>query len=203
MANTQNSAIHTIRDARGRFAPGNAGGPGRPARAVERDYMTALCDEISLDDWREIVRQAVGAAKDGDTQARNWITRHVLGSEPMALMALAVREVLAIPSYAEVAVMVHDELTDMNDRLGWNTDSPLKRALELSQEYDGRLLESQGKGGEGQGIAHEPQIEQEGDEFASQFKQAMSGDDEEVMAFLARYRYPHMLDGDTTADDAR
>ena len=190
MMNTQESAIDTIRDTRGRFAHGNAGGPGRPARAIERDYMAALCDEISLSDWREIVRKAVAAAKDGNAQARNWITRHVLGSEPMALMALAAREALAIPSYAEVDVMVHDELGDITDRLGWNTDGPLKRALELSQKH----------GGQKECKDNQLEHEQADDEFAEQYKQAMSGNDEAMMALLARRRYPHMLDDDTTAD---
>ena len=108
----------------------------------------------------------------------------------MALMALAAREALAIPSYAEVDVMVHDELGDITDRLGWNTDGPLKRALELSQKHSGQ------KECKDNQLEHE----QADDEFAEQYKQAMSGNDEAMMALLARRRYPHMLDDDTTAD---
>jgi hypothetical protein len=42
----------------GRFAVGNPGGPGRPRRAIEREYLAALSDTVSLGDWREIVERA-------------------------------------------------------------------------------------------------------------------------------------------------
>jgi len=47
----------------GRFAPGNPGGPGRPRRAIESEYLATLGDAVSLDDWREIVTRAVSDAK--------------------------------------------------------------------------------------------------------------------------------------------
>src|SRR4051812_15971604 len=46
----------------GRFLAGNAGGPGRPRRAVERDYLTALGDTITLDVWRQICLAAAKQA---------------------------------------------------------------------------------------------------------------------------------------------
>jgi hypothetical protein len=48
------------RDPQGRFTVGNPGGPGRPRRAVEREYLAAMSDAVSLDEWREIVKAAVG-----------------------------------------------------------------------------------------------------------------------------------------------
>src|SRR5262249_55014346 len=65
------------RDSTGRFAAGNAGGPGRPRRAVEREFLSALSDAISLEDWQDIVKTAVAAAKQGDSRARDWVTRYV------------------------------------------------------------------------------------------------------------------------------
>jgi hypothetical protein len=44
------------RDRRGRFTTGNLGGPGRPRRTIERQYLAALSEEVSLDAWREVVR---------------------------------------------------------------------------------------------------------------------------------------------------
>lgn len=40
------------RDNRGRFVLGNPGGPGRPSRAVERDYLQVLVDVVTLEKWR-------------------------------------------------------------------------------------------------------------------------------------------------------
>lgn len=66
------------RDRRGRFAPGNPGGPGRPRRKVERDYLGALSDAVSLTDWKRIAERAVQDAIDGDGAARAWLSRHLL-----------------------------------------------------------------------------------------------------------------------------
>ena len=75
-------------DSRGRFAEGNPGGPGRPRRAVEERYLAALGEAVSLDDWRDIVRAAVGAAKCGDPKARSWLSAYLIGTEPISLSDL-------------------------------------------------------------------------------------------------------------------
>jgi hypothetical protein len=66
------------RDDLGRFAIGNPGGPGRPRRKVERDYLGALSDAVSLTDWKRITERAVQDALDGDSAARAWLSRHLL-----------------------------------------------------------------------------------------------------------------------------
>ena len=66
------------RDRRGRFAPGNAGGPGRPRRRTEADYLAALSDQVPLDAWSQIVERAVGDAIAGDAKARDWLSKHLL-----------------------------------------------------------------------------------------------------------------------------
>lgn len=67
------------RDKRGRFTPGHAGGPGRPKRDTEREYLDALIGAVSLADWREIVLRAVEDAKDGDKDARAFLAKHLIG----------------------------------------------------------------------------------------------------------------------------
>ena len=47
----------------GRFATGNPGGPGRPRRAIEADYLKAFSDAVPLDAWRTIVSRAVADAQ--------------------------------------------------------------------------------------------------------------------------------------------
>lgn len=68
------------RTSNGRFAAGNAGGPGRPRREVERAYVDATIAAVPIDEWGEIVKQAVADAKAGDGVARAWLSK-VLGIE--------------------------------------------------------------------------------------------------------------------------
>jgi hypothetical protein len=67
------------RDNSGKFVAGNAGGPGRPPRATERDYLVALSESCSTDDWQEIVARAVDDAKGGDAKARAWLAGYLVG----------------------------------------------------------------------------------------------------------------------------
>jgi hypothetical protein len=75
------------RDGDGRFALGNPGGPGRPPRVTERDYLAALAGECPPETWRAICRRAVNDALAGDAKARDWLSRYLLGS-PGELPAL-------------------------------------------------------------------------------------------------------------------
>jgi hypothetical protein len=79
------------RNSNGRFAPGNPGNrhaKGRPKRAVERRYLQITVGTVSPEDWRDIVTRAVQDAKAGDHQARSWLSKHLLGDEPLALLEL-------------------------------------------------------------------------------------------------------------------
>ena len=67
------------RDGNGRFAAGNSGGPGRPKRHIEVEYITSMLSVCTLSEWEDIVRTAVAAAKKGDHKAREWLTSHVIG----------------------------------------------------------------------------------------------------------------------------
>ncbi len=91
------------RGARGRFAKGNLGGPGRPRRAVEREYLAALSAAVSLDDWREIVQRAVTDAKGGDATARVWLARYLVGDK-LTLAGVAAREAAQVTVEQELEV---------------------------------------------------------------------------------------------------
>ena len=67
------------RSPRGTFAPGTAGGPGRPPRSVERDYLRALSDACPPERWQRIVEKAVELAEGGDAQARSWLGKYLCG----------------------------------------------------------------------------------------------------------------------------
>jgi hypothetical protein len=67
------------RDHRGRFASGNRGGPGRPKRETEGEYLQALSSIMSLADLVAIARRAVADAKKGSARARDWFSRYLWG----------------------------------------------------------------------------------------------------------------------------
>lgn len=99
------------RNTNGTFAPGNAGGPGRPRRAVERDYLAALSDAVSLDAWKAVVARAVADAKAGDARAREWLSRHVLGEQPPSLKGLVIAEAAGISAEGEIAAEARHRAT--------------------------------------------------------------------------------------------
>lgn len=75
------------RDEKGRFLPGQAmpAGPGRPPRQTEQDYLAATIAEVSIDDWRKVVRQALTDAKKGNGYARQWLSEYLIGKPPQIL----------------------------------------------------------------------------------------------------------------------
>lgn len=60
-----------------------------PHRRTEGDYMAALLDTVTLEDWRDVVAGALQLAKGGDAQARAWLAQYLVGkasaSAPTAL----------------------------------------------------------------------------------------------------------------------
>lgn len=76
------------RQANGRFALGWRGGPGRPARAVERQYQAVLVGCVPIVKWEQIVQRAVDDAIAGDHQARSWLAKYLVGEESIGLAVL-------------------------------------------------------------------------------------------------------------------
>ena len=68
------------RDGNGRFTLGHPGGPDRPRRSVEREYLRVVLTVCSLERWAQIVERAACDAAAGDAKAREWIARYVIGS---------------------------------------------------------------------------------------------------------------------------
>ncbi len=113
------------RNASGTFALGNTFGKGRPRRAVESEYLAALGNAVTLDTWGEIVKKAVEDAKAGDAKAREWVSRYVLGTEPIGLMALARRELQDITPEVEMAAdyeIAHSDAMTLYTKYGNSFD---------------------------------------------------------------------------------
>lgn len=63
------------------FQKGQSGNPaGRAKREVEKSYLKRLHDDVSLDDWGEIIAVAILQAKKGDKDARKWLGDYLLGT---------------------------------------------------------------------------------------------------------------------------
>jgi hypothetical protein len=105
--------IEDGRNANGTFATGNPGGPGRPRRAIEREYLATLADAVPLETWREICLAAVDAAKSGDPKAREWLSRLLLGAEPPRLLTLAADEA---DSFGPAEEIVEESKARKDDR---------------------------------------------------------------------------------------
>ena len=90
------------RDPDGRFQKGGKGGPGRPRRAIETDYLAKLSEAVPLALWQEIVAKAVNDAREGDHAARTWLASYLCGKPTGdALRKLAVDEEVGVDPLAE------------------------------------------------------------------------------------------------------
>ena len=63
----------------GRFRRGCKPGPGRPPRAKEERYIASLRASLTPEKWEAIVERAIADAAQGDSKAREWISKWVLG----------------------------------------------------------------------------------------------------------------------------
>ena len=90
------------RDSNGKFAPGNPGGPGRPRRAIEMDYLRVFSEILTTDAWRAICQRAVEHAQQGEAKSREFVTRFALGPCPPSLLRLAAMESASLTSADEV-----------------------------------------------------------------------------------------------------
>jgi hypothetical protein len=93
----------TARNNGGRFAPGNPGGPGRPKRTTEREYLIALTEACPPEAWQQIISRCVEDAKNGDAKAREWLARYLLGNpeaKAKTLLTVAIEQEVGIDPVA-------------------------------------------------------------------------------------------------------
>ena len=67
------------RDAGGRFAKGNAGGPGNPHAQRVGQLRSMLLEAVTDDDWLAAVGKLIDDAKAGNQAARRELFERVLG----------------------------------------------------------------------------------------------------------------------------
>jgi len=69
----------TGRRSDGTFAPGNAGGPGRPPAATVHEHRAAMVAAVTPDDVAAIMQALVAQAKAGDIAAARLVLERVFG----------------------------------------------------------------------------------------------------------------------------
>lgn len=67
------------RDASGKFATGNRGGPGNPHAKQVAKLRKALLDTVTAEDVAEVVRALVAQAKNGDVVAAREVLDRTIG----------------------------------------------------------------------------------------------------------------------------
>ena len=67
------------RQADGRFAPGNPGGPGNPYARQVAEYRKALFECVSIEELGRVVAAIKKKAMEGDVAAAKLIFQYVLG----------------------------------------------------------------------------------------------------------------------------
>lgn len=72
------------RDSNGRFAPGNAGGPGNPFGRLAAALRRALIETTSADDIREIAKRLLEMAKAGNVPAAKLLFAYTIGKPAAA-----------------------------------------------------------------------------------------------------------------------
>lgn len=99
------------RDTKGRFAPGSSGGPGRPRRTVEAQYLEVVIGNVSITDWERIVKRAVADAIIGDFRARDWLSQYLLPSQ----RALESGVLMAQPVEWDLSALSDEQLIQLRE----------------------------------------------------------------------------------------
>jgi hypothetical protein len=67
------------RDARGRFLPGNPGGPGNPFARRVAAFRRALCESVTDQDFRDLAGRLLQEARRGDLAAVKLLFAYTIG----------------------------------------------------------------------------------------------------------------------------
>lgn len=95
-----------MRDGQGKFVKGGPGGPGRPRRETELEYLKAMREVVTIEDWQAICQAAVRDAKKGDAAARKWLGGYLVGVPEVKATALS--EVPAKEFVLEMVEAMHE-----------------------------------------------------------------------------------------------
>jgi len=94
------------RQKNGRFAEGNCGGPGRPPRKTERDYLLVFESTVTPERWQKVLAKILENAESAE-----FLAKYMLGNKQGLSEALTPEEKLQVaearsPSEAALARMM-------------------------------------------------------------------------------------------------
>jgi hypothetical protein len=92
------------RDDHGRFAVGNAGGPGRPRSAVSRGAVEL--DEIGADMGKQLLQVMMDKAMAGDTEAAKLLLSRIWPARRGRPVEIESTPIKAVPDYVSAATDV-------------------------------------------------------------------------------------------------
>lgn len=90
-----------IRDAKGRFLPGNCGGPGNPNARSVATWRQALASSVSAADVAEVTAKLLEAAKAGEPWAIRELLDRCLGKPHVEIGVQAQAEMEQVRQYSE------------------------------------------------------------------------------------------------------
>jgi hypothetical protein len=67
------------RDTRGRFVPGNPGGPGNPFARRVASFRKAVCEAVNEEDFRDLAARLLREARHGDLAAVKLLFAYTIG----------------------------------------------------------------------------------------------------------------------------
>lgn len=92
----------------GRFAKGNAGGPGNPNARRTAELRAAVFEAVSLDDLHAILRSMVQAAMAGDVAAAKLILDRMFGKQSLVNMMEEAERIEAAETHSTVRTIISD-----------------------------------------------------------------------------------------------
>lgn len=84
-----------MRDANGRFQPGNNFGRGNPQQAKINRIRAAFTRVVTIEDVEEIVRKLVAMAKSGDLEAIKEVLNRTMGRPAQSDVSEAIEDLQA------------------------------------------------------------------------------------------------------------
>jgi hypothetical protein len=125
-----------------RWKKGVSGNPqGRPKKKLETAYHRCLVSRCNIKEWGLIVDRAVKDAKDGNDRARDWLSRNLLGRDPVPLIQVLMQ---ASPT-ARVADIQEqlDVIRAMRAELATSQAQPREAEFKLEPETEkGRAMKA-------------------------------------------------------------
>jgi hypothetical protein len=109
-------------------------------RRTEGDYMSTLLDTVTLEDWQDVVSNALAAAKQGNAQARAWLAQYLVGKpagKAPTLLTVVVQQLNGNnPLVEKLAKPVIDQYKypSMHEDDAWETQIKAMIAAELAEK---------------------------------------------------------------------